>query len=69
VVKQMTGMRIAAVRQWDVAMGLMDVQPMRMQLRTERQIPTAAKPTTNSVAETRKPLRCQFLAHCAGELT
>jgi hypothetical protein len=50
-------------------MGLMDVQPMSIQLRIERQIPTAAKPTTNSVADTRKPLPVSSLRKFAGGLT
>ena len=58
MVKQRTGMRIAARYQRDITIGTKDVQPTRIQLRIERQIQIAAKPTTNSVADTRKPLRC-----------
>ena len=61
MVKQRTGMRIAARRQFGISTGLVDVQPTRIQLRMERQIPTAANPTTKSVADTRKPLYRQVL--------
>jgi hypothetical protein len=65
VVKQITGMRIAAGSQCLlIEIRGIDVQPIKIQVSIERQIPTAAKPTMKSVADTRKPLSGQSLTQC-----
>ena len=59
-------MATSSACEWVVGWGCL--QAMTIQLNIERQIPTAAIPTINTVADTRKPLLHQ-LGHICQRLT